>query len=667
MKKNIYEELTETLKKNEKYISEEGKLLKANIYSDAMTMDKKLIELLMTSDDIKNKFFVKIGDTYVFDKQGFTWFIESKEFLPDSYTAYENEIGLASDRKSIVKAKDVVLDFPYKDCVLEGGQTKEEQKREEIFYNDIIASDEITRMLKPKMLTSIKKYSKGKEETDIKFDDKDNLFIKGNNLIAMSSVLERYEGRVKCIYIDPPYNTGNDSFGYNDSFNHSTWLTFMKNRLELASKLLSPEGAIFVQCSGIEIHYLKVLMDEIMKRDNYVTTITCKVKSSGGLTANDSMFFDCSEYIIVYAKSYADLDYNFVKTPVELIDKNSKTVKNYNQIITDIDYSKKQFICEKDGMKYYRIPEGNFKIERLNISEMEPQDFYEKRNEIYRLTALSGGIGKKLREHTKEFMNDDDLFVYEYTPTRGRDAGKLMTYLLYKNSKVSYLNNYIEVDDKNKTITKLEGISNILDDDLWQGIASEGNVKLNNAKKPEKLIETILSIAANPGDIVMDFFAGSGTTLAVAHKLKMQYIGIEQLDAHCEMAVERLKNVINGEKGGISKSVKWNGGGSFIYCELMENSQQLIDKIMKATKSNINEVKEQIYNDDRIVPYIMKKDLFNADNEFNALKSLNDKKNVLLSIIDKNKLYVNYSDKDDESYNITDIDRKFTDSFYEEV
>lgn len=236
MEKNIFELVADLLKTEIKYTSEDGKLLKASVYSDVMTMDEKLLSLLMSDETIKERFFKDINGTLIFDKQKFAWFIESKEFLPDSYTRYTNKIGLTHNGEFISKSNDIVLDFPYKDCVLEGGQDKDDQKRKEIFYNEIIASDEINRMLAPKVFTNVRRYTKEGVEENITFNENDNLIIKGNNLIALSSLLKRYEGEVKCIYIDPPYNTGNDSFNYNDSFNHSTWLTFMKNRLEIAKK-----------------------------------------------------------------------------------------------------------------------------------------------------------------------------------------------------------------------------------------------------------------------------------------------------------------------------------------------------------------------------------------------------------------------------------------------
>lgn len=293
--------MKERLNKNSKYVSDDGKLLKATVYSDVMMMDRELLSLLLSNEEIKQSFFEKVNETLIFDKQKFAWFIESKEFLPDSYTRYTNKIGLTHNGNFISKSNDVVLDFPYKDCVLEGGQDKDEQKRKEIFYNEIIASDAITKMLAPKVFTKAKRYTKDGVEENITFNENDNLIIKGNNLIALSSLLRRYEGKVKCIYIDPPYNTGNDGFNYNDSFNHSTWLTFMKNRLELAKKLLREDGMIFVQCDDNEQAYLKVLMDDIFGRDNFVANII-PLMNPRGRQESSYPIARSHEYIVIYTK-----------------------------------------------------------------------------------------------------------------------------------------------------------------------------------------------------------------------------------------------------------------------------------------------------------------------------------------------------------------------------
>lgn len=213
--------------------------------------------------------------TYMFfDKNKFVWVLESKELLSDSFTMYKNKIGLVDSKNNLISQKqDVSLVLPYKDCILEGGQIKEDQKRDEIFYNETLAPDRVNRLLAPKVLGNDKRYTKDGIEENIEFKENDNLIIKGNNLIALSSLLERFEGKVQLIYIDPPFNTGKDTFKYNDKFNRSTWLTFMKSRLEIARRLLTNNGAIFVHIDYNESHYLKILMDEVFGESNFINEI----------------------------------------------------------------------------------------------------------------------------------------------------------------------------------------------------------------------------------------------------------------------------------------------------------------------------------------------------------------------------------------------------------
>ncbi|EMQ3454435.1 site-specific DNA-methyltransferase, partial [Escherichia coli O53:H51] len=199
------------------------------------------------------------------------------EYWANSFTKYRNKVGLTSEGKYLDYSSDVVLDFPFKDCVLEGGMTKEEQGKDEVYYNEIIAKDEIDNLFSAKILKNARRYDNdGVKENITNFNYEDNLIIKGNNLIALHSLKVRYAGKIKLIYIDPPYNTGSDSFQYNDTFNHSTWLTFMKNRLEIARELLSNDGVIFVQCDDNEQAYLKVLMDSCFGKQNFIDTFVWK-------------------------------------------------------------------------------------------------------------------------------------------------------------------------------------------------------------------------------------------------------------------------------------------------------------------------------------------------------------------------------------------------------
>lgn len=249
---NLFKDLEDLLhqKPELKFFSDDGRLLRNLVIEKGLKLDPDLLNLLLSHDRIKQHFFTQVGDILVFDKEKFLQFVNNKEFLPDSYTAFKNKIGLSDDggKTLISRKQEVELVWPYKDCVLVGGQSKEEERRYEIFFNEILAPDQVDRLLEPKIFTNIKKYNKKGEQSVVEINDNLNLIIKGNNLLVLHSLKGNYFGQVNLIYIDPPFNTPkpDDSFQYNDKFNHSTWLTFMKNRLSLAYDLLAPDGFIFI-------------------------------------------------------------------------------------------------------------------------------------------------------------------------------------------------------------------------------------------------------------------------------------------------------------------------------------------------------------------------------------------------------------------------------------
>ena len=282
---NLFNHLEQVvLRMDSRFCTEDGHLLKNNVVEAALALDPKLLHYLLADEKLKKQFFSEVDGLLVFDKVKFQRFVMNKQFLPDSYTAFKNKVGLTTDSGEFLsESREVVLSWPYKDCMLEGGQTKEDAKRQEIFWNETLAPDEINRLTEPKALCHFRRYdSKGEHEaTELRPDD--NLIIKGNNLLALYSLRERFRNSVKLIYIDPPYNTGNDSFGYNDSFNHSTWLTFMKNRLEVAKELLRNDGTIAISIDHNELGYCILICDLIFGKSNLKNIITVKRGSSGPL------------------------------------------------------------------------------------------------------------------------------------------------------------------------------------------------------------------------------------------------------------------------------------------------------------------------------------------------------------------------------------------------
>ena len=272
-KQNFNEKLTTLLKTHPNFRDDAGELIPAAVRDHAWQLNHDLIKLLLTNDEIKTTFFDEIEGYWVFNHNTFVNYITDKNFLVNSYTQFRNKIGLNIGGKFLRERGEVSLVWPYKDCVLEGGQTKEEEKRKEIFFNETLAQDEIDRMFDPKVLTNWKRHTTEGEQdvTDIQRNVngiiRENFIIKGNNLIALHTLKQQFRGQIKLIYIDPPYNTEDDSFQYNDSFTHSTWLTFMKNRLETAKELLKEDGFILIQIDNRELAYLKCLCDEVFNNN----------------------------------------------------------------------------------------------------------------------------------------------------------------------------------------------------------------------------------------------------------------------------------------------------------------------------------------------------------------------------------------------------------------
>ncbi len=255
---NSLNNLEEILSQDARFMSD-GKVLKATVVKAALELDAGLLKLLLGDALIKKHFFTDIDGVLVFDKVEFQGFVSNKQFLPDSYTAFRNRLGLTDGNGFLKQSKDVVLAWAYKDCVLEGGMTKEDKSRNEIFYNTTLAPDDITRLTDKKVFTNFEYWDKAAVKAKKPKPVKDiaqskNLLIKGNNLLALHSLKPRYAGKVKLIYIDPPYNPktkdgkpkSDNPFAYNNTFNRSTWLTFMKNRLEVAKSLLTKDGALIV-------------------------------------------------------------------------------------------------------------------------------------------------------------------------------------------------------------------------------------------------------------------------------------------------------------------------------------------------------------------------------------------------------------------------------------
>ena len=298
----VFDTLESLLRQDFRFFAEDGALLRNAVCEAAMKMDPGLIRLLLSHPDTRARFFTEAAGVLVFDKAQFCWTVSSREFLPDSYTRFQNRIGLADRNGRLLSAsEDTVLVFPFKDCVLEGGQTREDQRRGEVFYHETLASREIDLLLSPKVLVRPRRCTAAGEVPVTEILPEDNLLIQGNNLLALASLRRRYAGKVRMAYWDVPYNTGSDSFGYNDRFSRSTWLVFLKNRVEQVLPLLAEDGVLLIQCSFHQQAYLQVLLDEIV--GNHVMTFHILARHPDRVLAADKAFNDVMEYVLVYAKS----------------------------------------------------------------------------------------------------------------------------------------------------------------------------------------------------------------------------------------------------------------------------------------------------------------------------------------------------------------------------
>ena len=689
----LYDILEQHLKTEGNYKSDDGELLKWVVINKAQNYDEELLELLLQNEQVKKIFFVEVNGTLVFKQNLFLQFLEQKNYLNDSYTQYKNKVGLTIDGKFLKQRNEVALVWPFKDCILEGGQSREEQKREEIFFNEILAQDEITQLLEPKVLTNAKVYDKDGEHSFSSFNRDaelnkqrglpentitDNLIIKGNNLLALHTLKKEFAGKVKLIYIDPPFNTGNDTFKYNDKFNHSAWLTFMKNRLEIAYELLKDDGAIFVHCDDNEQAYLKVLLDDIFGSDNFLNTLSVFTKVSAGASGGgeDKKLKKNIEYIHIFTKnnSYFSSFYPvYKKTELEAyITQMKQDGKSFKYTNVLVDSGKETYYKTiKDGsgddivinkVDDYKITTINQLAKEENLSIQEVYDKYF--DKVMTTTNAQTSIRTRVWEATD---NENNMYTATYTPKSGRNKGKRTKLIFSGKQKVLFIWLKDTAVKEGKKTYKKEKIGTFWDGFSWINVTKEGQVKFESGKKTEGLIQRVIEMASDENDIVLDFFMGSGTTQATALKMKRRFIGIEQMDYINEISVPRLQKVIDGEQGGISKDVNWQGGGSFVYAELFpKNMGYLQDVIHAKDLEELKSVYERMLSGtdtDEPADISFRADLSKID----WLQGFDGNKRLLVKLLDKNGLYYNYSEIGDSNVRdmITDSDYTFNKTFYE--
>lgn len=668
---NFNQHITQLLKTDNRLVDDENDL-QINVLRDLVNnLDSQLIELLIADDKVREKFFIKVKDVYVFKQNDFIFYLDSK-VLDGSYTQYANRIGLASGGKFLTDSTDYVLDFPYKDCVLEGGQSTEEgndvyfeydadaddyiektAKRKEIFYNNIIAKDEIDRLLEPKAFQKVVRYDANGETIPTSFtrdaelnrqrglpEDTitDNLIIKGNNLLALHSIEKEFKGKVKLIYIDPPYNTGGsgDTFIYNNNFKRSTWMTFMKNRLEVAYSLLKDDGVLIAAIDDYEVHSLKFILDNLFGADNRLGTVVVVHNPRG--RNDDKYFATMHEYMLIYAK-------------------NKDLVKLKNFEFTNEDL--KQFNKEDEISKYAETP---FTRTGNNSSRHErPKLFYSiyynpttdslslinDNNSIELLPINPTGEEKTWRwgKETFELKKNTELFVKKvkgefkiFKKRRPDDIAGRKPRTVWSDSKYDASSNGIML------------LRNLLGK--------------NDFSYPKSLyaVLDIIKILSEKDDVILDFFGGSGTTAHAVLDLNKQelairqFIIVEQMHYAETVIVERCKKLLG------------NYDFSFVYAELAKNNETAKERIdacnsLEELVQLFEELNTRYFLDYNVRIKDFKENIVKEEAFINL--SLARQKELFKRMLDNNQLYVNLSEVEDARYNLSEDAIRLTKDFYQ--
>lgn len=602
-----------------KYI-ENDTLKKNRVIEDLDAYDHELMEAVLADEFIHEHYTEKIADVEVFKLNQFISMFEFKSYWEDSYTKYSNKIGLSANGKFIDESADVVLDFPFKDTVLKAGMSKEDVENstdaDEPFLNEVIAKAEIDELFEPKILVNAKKYDEnninGCDVSEISADD--NLIIKGNNLIALHSLKQRYAGKVKQVVIDPPYYfesaKGSDAFKYNSDFKLSTWLTFMKNRLEIAKHLLTCDGFCFIIIGSDGYAYLKMVSDSIFGKEKYVGTISWRKSDN---QANIGEFAQVTDYILIYKKELGTLN----RLPLS-----DKAKKEYRYSDNIGPFRRGILLDKTRGRHKYELETPSGK--KLFGPWMKPKEEIDKLDRQGLIYWTKGG---QEQPYKKIYLKD----------SRGQIANDFWDNNFGSNQRGA------------------NEINELFDGD-----------RVFDFPKPEKLIYNLMNLGTKEGDLVLDFFMGSATTQAVAMKMRRRFIGIEQMDYIETVSIPRLQKVISGEQGGISKDVNWQGGGSFVYAELMEKNQGYLHDLQKA--DTIRELMDVYARMKENADIDFRLDLEKFEAELDNFTTLEDRRRELVRILDKNQLYYNYANIDDADVKdlISDSDYLFNKSFYQE-
>lgn len=619
---NTYlDELTEVLKTDERVVNADGKLLKSKITELARGLDESLVSLLLGNEKLKAFFFKKIDSALVFDQEKFLTFVHNEAFFEDSYTAFKKKIGLATSKDDYVSERsDVVLNWHYKDCVLEGGQDKEDQKRDEVFWNETLGADQRDTLLAPKVLAGFKGYDKNGEHEVTSLSEDDNFIIHGNNLLVLHTLKKRYKGKVDCIYIDPPYNPDSPSntFVYNNRFNHSTWLTYMKNRLEIARDLLTSDGALIVAIDDNEFTYLGVMLDEVFK--NHETHCITIVHNPRGVQGTNFSYTHEYAFFVVPKGKKSIIDRKIPEAEIERSNFRNWGGESLRSDAKNCFYP----VIVKDGNV---VDFGKVCEDTEHPNQTEHREGFD-----YVYPIDSSGIERKWRYARKSAESIKHLLYVKsskggYEIEIGKDFGQ------YKSVWVD--TKYDANEYGTKVVKKLVP-----------------SCKFDFPKSLWNVYDCLYAVVGNKKDaLILDFFAGSGTTAHAVLELNKdggnrRFILAEQMHYIDTCTVPRVQAVLKED----------NLQDSFVYTRLKNDVNRFIEDVKKAKGKKETEGLLQTVLASNFLSYRVDPKKFEP--ETFAEFDLSEQKRLLVDLVNKNKLYVNYHDIDDASYEVDETTKQ---------
>ena len=399
--------------------------------------------------------------------------------------------------------------------------------------------------------------------------DTENMLIHGDNLLALKALEPMFAGQIKCIYIDPPFNTGQAFEHYDDNLEHSIWLNLMYQRFKHLYNLLEANGMFWIHLDDVEVHYCKVVLDEIFSRQNFVAHITYERSAVAGL-GQGGYLVNTTEHILLYRKGALP-----DKTNLSFEELGFNIIKRYNRYVSSFGERKlvREFTAKSNGEVVRIYEHSGVEIESISLRDVKNREAEIRQEFVTHLDSLFRG-NRVQKEN--EFQNDiiaslekGKFYSVDYIPSRGKNKDEQTTLYYYNCELLSWLKDTTALE--NGMLTKSQKMTT-----LWKhseipkaDIANEGGVYFPRSKKPEQLLRRIIEMSTEPGDIVLDSFLGSGTTAAVAHKMGRRYIGIEMGNhayTHCKT---RLDSVIAGtDLLGITKAQNWQGGGGYRFYEV---------------------------------------------------------------------------------------------------